>query len=393
MSVSDEAAPPTPSPHPPTSPAGGRRIALNTIVNGASIVLTVAMAIPLTPFLINRLGADAYGVYVLGLSFTSIGGYLGIGELGFQGATLRYVARSEARGDWEQIRKTVNTTMTIFLALGVVAATALFVFAQVGVTRVFNIPADLDATAKAVFSLLAVQVLAEYSALALTGYLEGLQRYPTIAALRLGQLLVFIVLAVVFVLTGVGVAGVAGASAIAAVVHAVASYAAIRLQRGKLLVGVGIDRATVPELTHYSWRLLVLRMTSVLYDQMDKTIIGIALSPVSLTVYDIANKIHLGPRLALTLGSSALTPEASALHAAGNIDGLRALMLRGTRVTMAITLPIGFTTMVLAKPLIDVWVGPTFDDAAPVARLFIVYVLFLAIVNAGARRCLPAWAS
>ncbi len=58
-------------------------------------------------------------------------------------------------------------------------------------------------------------------------------------------------------------------------------------------------------------------------------------------------------------------------------------MLRGTRVTMAITLPIGFTTMVLAKPLIDVWVGPTFDDAAPVARLFIVYVLFLAIVNAG----------
>ncbi len=50
-------------------------------------------------------------------------------------------------------------------------------------------------------------------------------------------------------------------------------------------------------------------MTSVLYDQMDKTIIGIALSPVSLTVYDIANKIHLGPRLALTLGSSALTPK------------------------------------------------------------------------------------
>ncbi len=109
MSVSDEAAPPTPSPHPPTSPAGGRRIALNTIVNGASIVLTVAMAIPLTPFLINRLGADAYGVYVLGLSFTSIGGYLGIGEArasrGRRSATSR-AARPGATGSRSARRST-----------------------------------------------------------------------------------------------------------------------------------------------------------------------------------------------------------------------------------------------------------------------------------------------
>jgi O-antigen/teichoic acid export membrane protein len=384
MSGSDEPVSPAPSPLPPTSPAGGRRIALNTIVNAASIVLSIGMTIPLTPFLIDRLGAAAYGVYVLGLSFTSIGGYLGIGELGFQGATIRYVARSEAQGDWEQIRKTVNTTMTIFLALGALAAVALFVFAQVGLTHVFNIPADLEDTAQAVFSLLAVQVLAEYSALALTGYLEGLQRYPTIAALRLGQLLVFIVVAVVLVLSGAGVEGVAGASAIAAIAHAVASYAAIRLQRGRLLVGVGIDRPTLPELTHYSWKLLVIRTTSVLYDQMDKTIIGIALSPVSLTVYDIANKVHLAPRMALTLGSSALTPAASALHAAGSMDALRALLLRATRVTMAITLPIGFTALILAGPLIDIWVGARFDDAVPVARLFIVYVLFTAVTTAGA---------
>jgi O-antigen/teichoic acid export membrane protein len=383
MSASDEAASSTPAPPPPSSPAGGRRIALNTIVNGTSIVLSVGMTIPLTPFLIDRLGAGAYGIWVLGLSFTSIGGYLGIGELGFQGATIRYVARSEAQGDWEQIRKTVNTTLTIFLALGGVAALALFLFAQFGVTRVFNIPADLESSARLVFSLLAVQVLAEYSALALTGYLEGLQRFPTIAALRLGQLAVFIVLAVVLVVGGAGVEGVAAASAIAATAHAAASLATIRVQPGSLPVGVGVDRATLPELTHYSWKLLVIRTTNVLYDQMDKTIIGIALSPVSLTLYDIANKIHLGPRLALTLGSSALTPAASSLHASGNTDALRALMLRATRVTMAITLPIGFTAMVLAKPLIDVWVGSEFDDAAPVARLFIVYVLFTAIITAG----------
>lgn len=383
MCASNQALSSTPSPRPPTLHAGGRRIALNTIVNGASIVISVAMTIPLTPFLIDRLGAGAYGIWVLGMSFTTIGGYLGIGELGFQGATIRYVARSEAQGDWEQIRKTVNTTLTIFLGLGGLAALALFVFAQVGINRVFNIPADLEDSARWVFSLLAVQVFAEYSGLALAGYLQGLQRFPTVATLRLGQLAVFVVTAIFLVLGGAGVEGVAAASAIAAVVHAIASLAAIRLQRGHMRVGVGIDRATLPELTRYSWKLLVIRTTNVLYDQMDRTIIGIALTPVSLTLYDIANRIHLAPRLALTLGSSALTPAASALHASGDTSALRALMLRATRVTMAITLPIGFTAMVLAKPLIEAWVGPRFDGAAPVAQLFVVYVLFTAIITAG----------
>jgi O-antigen/teichoic acid export membrane protein len=39
--------------------------------------------------------------------------------------------------------------------------------------------------------------------------------------------------------------------------------------------------------------------------------------------------------------------------------------------------------MILAKPLIDAWVGPAFNAAAPVAQLFIVYVLFTAIITAG----------
>ena len=53
-------------------------------------------------------------------------------------------------------------------------------------------------------------------------------------------------------------------------------------------------------------------------------------------------------------------PHASAMSAAGDRDGLRKTFLTGTRIVIAIALPLTIGLIVLARPLLHLWVGSGF---------------------------------
>lgn len=373
------------APQEPTTPLATTtsiRVARNTAVNAARPVVNLAVGIAMTPFLLHQIGATSYGIYVLAASFSAGAGYLSLGEVGLQGAVIRFVARHDALGQRDLVARVVGTAMTILLAIGLVGATLLTLFALYGL-GIFNVAADDRSAARFVFLILAAQVVAEFSVLALLGYLEGLQRFFTITMLGLTQLGVYVALVVPLVLAGAGVRGVAVAAATATFVHLIAALTTVRLQAGKLSPRPGIDRRILPELGAYSWRLMVIRLTSVGYDQMDKLIIAITLSPFALAVYQIANNVHAMARYALSFGSSALTPVASALEADADNVRLRSLLIRGTRLTVALALPVTISVILLAQPLIEGWVGDGYPAAVGAAQLFVVYILFTSVTTAG----------
>jgi O-antigen/teichoic acid export membrane protein len=366
----------------PVATTSSVRVARNTLVNFLRPVMNIVVGISMTPFLLHRIGATGYGIYVLAASFSASAGYLSLGELGLQGAVVRFVARDDAQGRWDRVERIVGTTMSILFGIGLLGTVALLVLSRFAVS-LFNIPADSAAAARFVFAVIAFQVLAEFAVLPILGYLEGLQRFATITLLGVGQLLVYVAILVPLVLHGAGVRGVAVAAATSAFLHLLAATVTARVQRGHLRPRFGIDRASLPELTRYSWRLMVIRLTSVGYDQMDKVIVGVALSPAAVAVYQVANNLHLMARYGLSLGSSALTPVSSALAATADEARLRALLIRGTRSTVALAVPISVSVILLARPLIEGWVGPGFPGAIDAARLFVVYILFTSATTVG----------
>jgi O-antigen/teichoic acid export membrane protein len=64
----------------------------------------------LTPFLIGRLGADSYGLFLL---VTSVSGFLGVMDLGLGQATVRYVAYYCGREDLAGINRCVGATSAV----------------------------------------------------------------------------------------------------------------------------------------------------------------------------------------------------------------------------------------------------------------------------------------
>ncbi len=115
---------------------------------------------------------------------------------------------------------------------------------------------------------------------------------------------------------------------------------------------------------------------------MDKAIIGVALGARSVTVYEIANRIHAGAAMVQSVSTSALLPATA--YSRARIERLRELYLRGSCYTLAASLPVTAAAFIFAEPLVRTWVGDEVLSAAGPTRLFLVYLVIVATHAVGA---------
>ncbi|MGI8729317.1 MAG: lipopolysaccharide biosynthesis protein [Solirubrobacteraceae bacterium] len=71
-----------------------------------------------TPYLLHQLGRSFYGVFAL---ITIMTAYLSNLELGFGGATVRFLARARGRGDEDEERRVLGTSLAVFLVAATLA--------------------------------------------------------------------------------------------------------------------------------------------------------------------------------------------------------------------------------------------------------------------------------
>ena len=70
-----------------------------------------------------------------------------------------------------------------------------------------------------------------------------------------------------------------------------------------------------------------------------------------------------------------VVPTASRYVAAGDERRLREFVLRGTRYTLALFVPLCVTLMVLAEPILDVWLGDRYGEGASALAILVSYWL------------------
>jgi len=77
--------------------------------------LNIVVGIFLSPYILHRLGDDAFGLWILIFSVT---GYYGIFDLGIRSSIIRYVAKYAALEHRDQLNRLVNTAMIAYLGVG-----------------------------------------------------------------------------------------------------------------------------------------------------------------------------------------------------------------------------------------------------------------------------------
>lgn len=357
------------------------RIVRNTLVNGLGSVAAILVGLVLTPFMIDRLGLEAYGVWGLAQTLTFAGGYASFVDLGVGLVAMRYIAEATADNDLDAVSRTVSTTLLLLCAIACVVAPVEVACAPLLVS-LFGISDHLRGAATLCFALVGVGVLFEMPRQAFAAVLEGTQRYVACQAVELLRTLLQAALFAFVLLQGWGVGALGGALTVTSLsVLVVYSILAHRVVPGLRVGPLHARRAELRRIVRFSGSVSALRLIGIVYRQMDKVIVGIALGSSAVASYEIASKLNLAAETVSSVSVSALVPAAAFVRR--NAAVVRDMFVRGSCYTAAVSLPVAVAGFIFARPLLISWIGPQAAPAIDAARLFLAYQALQTVQSVG----------
>jgi O-antigen/teichoic acid export membrane protein len=165
---------------------------------GAAVNLIVGFFI--SPFILHRLGDEAFGIWVLIFSLT---GYYGVFDFGIRSSIVKYVAEFQATGDRERLNKIINTAFLTY------SGVAIVLFAVVGtgslfLGSVFHFSPGGEHPDRALFLVVGFGAALGLPLSVFAGVLEGLQEFYALNATQAAASVLRAVLIVLALHHGMG---------------------------------------------------------------------------------------------------------------------------------------------------------------------------------------------
>lgn len=349
--------------------AGFRVQALRNIgSNWFGLGVSLAVGFFISPFILHKLGDEAFGLWVLIFSVT---GYYGLFDLGIRSSVIKYAARYAAVGDRERLARLINTSLFTYSCIAVV----LLILTGVGsryVDSIFHIAPNFLRTARLLFMMVGTALAVGFPLSVFAGVLQGLQRFHWLNLTQAASSLLRALLIVIALDRGGGLLTVA---LITVALPPLASCVYLLTVRRLISVPFDrrlIDRRTFRELVSYGTVTFVAIVAERLRFQSDAMVIGIFLSASAITYFSIGSKLVDYSNAIVDSMADIFMPMSSQLDATGDRARLQQLFITGNRACAMVMFPICATLIILGKSVIEVWVGPRYVSSYIILVLLII---------------------
>ena len=336
----------------------------NIASSGLNVLVVIGASLVAVPFLIDRLGLAAYGVWTL---VQTIVFYITTAELGFGPALARFTSLHAT--DPHRPRQILMGALTLYLAAGLVIVLFCHLLADTFVD-VFPVPAELASDTAATVRLIGWVSLAALVASALGHLLTGLERFDAFTWSNVAGSVAFLIALAVLMHEGARMQDAAYAALLQWGLVAAVRLVLLRrivLSRGPRSPG----RALVTDLFRFSMKLQGAVLATLLNTQTDRVVIGAVAPATTLGQAGVATQVADAGRF---LGYAAFSPIMSRMavtFGTGGVEALDPLLARQRRLWIvgvlgAIAIGIG-----AVRPAIEIWLGDGYDEAALFAALLI----------------------
>ncbi len=342
----------------------GRQIARNSALGLVGRFTSVLGWTLIAPWMLHVLGSERFGLWSLFSIFSSLALTF---DLGLQGALTKYVAEHRAGDGRGPTRALLGMGLALYVTLG------LLLFGGAALLRgplldFFRIAPELRSEAGGALLLAAAATLT----LNLSQYggavLGGLQRLDRWSQISMAGTFVQIAVSALALRLGGGVTHLLAVSATVNLVAAGVSAAwAHRLDPTLTPVFTGWTAPLWRGLGGFSLAMQVIGVGLLLQFQLDKVLFGRWVGLTAVAEYELAYRVAFGAWALPALLLPPLLPAAAHLHAAGDRDGVVALLRRATRYVLALALPLAAGLVALSPNLLAAWLGPGHDSAARAA--------------------------
>lgn len=336
-------------------------IVINTFSNWLSIATNTMTALLLTPYLVSHLGVEGYGIWVLIMAIT---GYYGFFDLGLHSAAIRFVAAYEGAKDREALRRTVQTSLLLFSAAGVVVTCLTLLFSG-PMAAFFKVKGNQVHAFRYMIYLIGISAGLGFPRRLFDAILQGHERFVVFnvsnCLMLLGR-----ALAMFFVLRCGG--GLIGLGFIEFTMEA-ANIVIKFVLTSRMGVSLSVSAASssmAKALLGFSIPSFLAILGDTLRLNADLAVVGRILTLHAVGVYGIASTII---KLLLRLSSALTTPTYPRLSflAARDMAAFRSTYLRYSHICALFVTWLAVEVVLLCEGFIHLWVGPSFAESVPIA--------------------------
>ncbi len=238
-----------------------KRFAVNTILSVASWFFPLALAFIATPIVVRGLGNEQYGIFAIALGFVSYAFSSGIGRI-----SAKYIPELRSSGGPGKISEVVSATFWLTLAVGVLQAVGLALFAPFLVSDILLVSPDLSREVVYALYLASAGGLLLMTSYVFQFVLQGLHRFDSLALMSSLSAILLNVGNVVLVVWGYGVWSLLTWNAVVFGFIGIFYYLSARRSLPELSFTLNIGKATFLSISKYASSIVIYQsLVSVLF--------------------------------------------------------------------------------------------------------------------------------
>ena len=348
------------------------------------LAVNVLVGIFLSPFILHRLGDEAFGIWVLIFSVT---GYYGLFDFGIRSSIIRYVSKFTATSDNEDLAKLINTSLFSYTCVGLLTL-AITIAGSFYVDSIFKIPPAFLTTARWLFLMVGASVALGFPLGVYGGILEGLQRFYFLNLTNIVSTLLRALLIVITLNRGYGLLTIALITVALPILTAILRAGIVFRILPIPFAWRYVDRGTFRKMANYSSVTFMNILAGRLRFKTDALVIGTFLSSAAITYFSIGSRLVDYATEVVSSLAQIFVPMSSQSDAIGNMDRLRKIYIAGNRACALIMLPMSAVLIILGKSVIEAWVGAKYVAASYPVLVILVIPVTIQLAQAASGRIL-----
>ena len=348
----------------------------NTLSNYSRQAVQILVFLVLTPFIADRLGTEAFGLWAL---LQAVIGLFGLLDLGFGTSVVKYVAEARSSDDPTRISCLTATFFWVYMVLGAIVMAAASAFAIV-LPSVLKIPDAYAGASQMVFLLVAFRTALGMPLGMFMGVMTGFQRQWWANSFKIAGTLLYAAGTFWALLAEPSIEKLGSVNLISNTI-AMALGAWICVTR---LPGVSVNPKffrlhMVGEISSFSMFIFIIQVSTLIYTRVDSLIVQSVLSLSAVALYSVASRISEEASGMCRQLTNALTPVVAELHGSADTQNIRAVLLLGTKLSTALAIPLLIGLLFLVEPLLVVWMGEDFRLATSATQILLATMLISVI--------------
>lgn len=322
-------------------------------------MIEAILAFIVMPFIINTLGHEIYGVWVLIGTLLS---YMGLLDLGIFSGVQRFVSRGLGKEKGDEISIVVNTSLGIFALAGVVIIVISVVAS--GLVYLFTNDANLMFICQRIMLLMGIAFGVSFPLRVFEGILGGFMRHDMAAIASSMAFIIQSCLIVLFLHSGFGILSMAVIASFTMLAQYMVQYfLARRVYKGLKLNSSFFRKNMVQKLFGYGVYGLISQVANMLRLRIGNIVIAGLLGLSGVTHYSVATRFldYFDSLVANALGFS--TPLFSQFEGEGDQESLKKSFIGFTESSIFLCVFIGSCLIFYGHPFIIRWLGEEFETS------------------------------